>query len=239
MQRVPLACVLILSAAVILAPIARAEEPKKWSVDASLYFLGAGMDGEVGIAGASADLDVDFSDVLENLEFGAMAFARVGRDRWAFTTEVVFMGLAASKDAISADFDQWLVEPRLSYRASPYLDPFVGVRYNNLSGEIRGSFGRSPSGTQDWLDPILGADFHIPATRELSFVLHGDIGGFGAGSDLTWQLFPYAHWRFAQRASLQAGYRLFDTDYETGSGSSEFRYDVLTHGPQLGVTFHF
>ena len=39
--------------------------------------------------------------------------------------------------------------------------------------------------------------------------------------------------------SLQAGYRWVYVDYETGSGTSRFRYDVLTQGPQLGFTLHF
>jgi hypothetical protein len=28
-------------------------------------------------------------------------------------------------------------------------------------------------------------------------------------------------------------------DYESGSGSTLFRYDVLTAGPQIGVAFRF
>jgi len=35
------------------------------------------------------------------------------------------------------------------------------------------------------------------------------------------------------------GYRWFDNDDESGTGSSEFVYDVLTEGPQLGLAFHF
>jgi hypothetical protein len=38
---------------------------------------------------------------------------------------------------------------------------------------------------------------------------------------------------------LRWGYRRVYTDYETGSGPSQFKYDVLSQGPQLGVTFHF
>jgi hypothetical protein len=28
-------------------------------------------------------------------------------------------------------------------------------------------------------------------------------------------------------------------DYETGSGTSQFTYDMLSQGPQLGFTIHF
>jgi hypothetical protein len=214
-------------------------QTRDWTIDLSLFGLAAGMDGTVGVAGVSSDLDVSFGDVLEHLEFGAMGAVRVGYDRWALSTEIVYMGLGASKNNVSADLNQWLVEPRLSYRPHPAVEPFAGVRYNSLSGDLTGPLGRTPTGGQHWADPILGAMVHLPLLKNVGFEFHGDIGGFGIGSDLTWQVFPSLSWRFTKAASLEVGYRLIDTDYETGTGISLFRYDVLTHGPQFGVTFHF
>jgi hypothetical protein len=69
--------------------------------------------------------------------------------------------------------------------------------------------------------------------------VRGDIGGFGAGSDLAWQAFPYVDWRIAKWGSLQAGYRWMGMDYESGSGATRFKYDMLIQGPQLGFTLHF
>lgn len=205
-------------------------------VDVSLYFLGASMSGDVTVGNATADLNVGFDEILDHLEFGAMGFGRVGRDRWSFTAEVIYMGLGASKNLVSSNFDQWVVEPRLGYRMSPRFEPTLGVRYNNLAGEIRGPFGRNPSGTRDWWDPVVGATGTVPLGRTLALAGHGDVGGFGIGSDLTWQIYPYLDWSFMPNASLQAGYRWLDLDYETGSGGDMFRYDVLTQGPQVGVT---
>ncbi|HEU5311015.1 MAG TPA: hypothetical protein VFV24_06145, partial [Candidatus Eisenbacteria bacterium] len=120
-----------------------------------------------------------------------------------------------------------------AYRVSPFLEPLVGVRYNSLSGEIIGPFGRLPSGDQDWWDPIVGATASLPVSRAVSLRARGDVGGFGIGSDLTWQAHPYLDWIFMQNASLQAGYRWLDVDYENDDA---FRWDVLTQGPQVGVT---
>jgi hypothetical protein len=212
-----------------------AAEPKT-QVDVSLYFLGAAMSGDVTVGNATADLDVGFDEILDHMEFGVMGFGRVTRAPWSFTAEVLYMGLGASKDLVNSNFDQWVVEPRVGYRVSPRLEPFLGVRYNNLAGEIRGPFGRRPSDTQDWWDPIVGATATMPLGRTLALAGHGDVGGFGIGSDLTWQVYPYLDWSFMPNASLQAGYRWLDVDYETGSGADTFHYNVLTQGPQLGVT---
>jgi hypothetical protein len=113
------------------------------------------------------------------------------------------------------------------------------VRYNNFSGEIRGPFGKNPTGTQDWFDPIIGANFSAPLCEKLSAAMRADIGGFGVGSDLTWQIYPHLNYQVCRNGSLQAGYRWVYNDYSSGTGRSEFAYDVLTQGPQIGFTFTF
>jgi hypothetical protein len=230
---------LTLALATLPLGLRAAENTNKWSCDVTLYGLAAGMSGDVTVRGVPADLNVGFDDIVENLEFGAMGKIRLGYDRWAFTTDVVYMGLGASKNGVSMDFDQWVVEPSLSYRVTKSIELLAGARYNNLSGQITGPFGRIPSGTQEWWDPIVGADVGLPLGKSFRFNLRGDVGGFGVGSDVAWQVFPYVGWQFAAWGSLQAGYRWVYADYETGSGASLFRYDMLTQGAQIGVTFHF
>jgi hypothetical protein len=85
--------------------------------------------------------------------------------------------------------------------------------------------------------PIVGGDVRIPFAGDLSFDLRADIGGFDVGSRLTWQVFPRVNWHCSKRGFLQAGYRWLYTDYETGNGKGLFGFDMLTQGPQVGVTF--
>jgi len=235
--------IFVLTAALLLlgtASISRLHaQTNAWSFDLTLYGVAAGMDGDVTVHGIPADLDVGFDDVLKNLEFGAMGRVRVGYDRWAISTDVIYMALGASKNGVSADIDQWMVQPQLEYHVCRSFDAYAGARYNNLHGEIRGPLGRNPTGTQAWWDPVIGARISLPIVKKLSFDLRGDVGGFGINSDLTWQVEPVLNWRFTKWGSVQAGYRLLSTDYETGSGGNKFRYDVLVHGPQLGFTLHF
>lgn len=224
----------------LLAPVQlTAEEPAKWTFENSLYMLAAGMSGEVGVKGVVTDLNVGFDDVMENLEFGAMGTVKVGYGRWALTTDVIFMALGASKGPFSGDVDQWIVEPALSYRVCRYFEPLVGFRYNNLAAEIRGPLGVTRSGTQDWFEPFVGALVTVPFTEKWSFKIRGDAGGFGAGAELTWQAFPHLNWEISRRFSAQAGYRWVSTDYHDGSGTDSFVYDVLSQGPQVGLTLKF
>jgi len=212
----------------------------KWSFDVSLYALLPDMSGDLAVKGIPAEVEFGMDDVWDNLDFFMMGKVRVGYDRWALNADVIYMNLGGSTKLRRVDLEQWMVEPTLSYRVSKYFEPFAGVRYNNLFAEISGGLlGRNPSGTQDWWDPIVGANLSLPLGKRFNFNVRGDIGGFGVGSDLAWQAYPYFDWRFAKWGSLQAGYRWLAMDYETGSGTSRFKYDIVNQGPQLGFTIHF
>ena len=123
----------------LLAPLpAGAAETNEWTFDVSIYGLADGMSGQIGIGPVTADVDVGLDDILNNLEFGFMGTARVGYGPWALTVEGLYMGVEGTKNGVTAELDQWLVEPTLSYRVNKYFEPLAGVRYNHLSGELRG-----------------------------------------------------------------------------------------------------
>jgi hypothetical protein len=227
-------------ASLLAASAAGAAETNQWRLDTSLNLFLAGLSGDVTVRGQPADLNLGFGDIAKNLKFAAAGRVTVGYDRWSLSTEFSYMGLGASKGPVRADMDQWLVEPSVGYRFCEYAEGFAGARYNNLSAQIRGPFGRFPSGTQEWWDPIIGLNLSLPLVRnKLSFDGRFDVGGFGAGSDFTWQAYPHLNWRFARWGSVQLGYRWLGTDYQTGSGASLFKYDVIAQGPQLSFTVSF
>jgi hypothetical protein len=199
-------------AAALLPSALRAGENNQWTFDASLYGLAAGMSGNVAVKGIPADVDVGFDKIWDNLKFGAMGSARVGYGRWAVSTEVIYMDLEATKGAFTAGVQQWMVQPALEYRVCREFGLYAGTRYNSLHLEINGPLGLNPSGTQDWWDPVVGGRISLPLGKKFSLNVSGDIGGFGVGSDLTWQAYPYLNWQISKLASVQAGYRLLYTD---------------------------
>ncbi len=228
-----------LVSALSLPAFAADNQPEGWKWDGTVYGLAAGMSGDITVGGTTAPLDTSFGTILDNLEFGFMGQLRASKGPWAVNTDVIYMGLGASKGGFSADIDQWCIEPTVGYRVNPSFEWLGGLRYNSLSGEIRGPGGRAPTGSQDWIDPIVGFNYNLPTNSAWSFHLRADIGGFGVGSDLTWQAYPSASWRFSETGVFQMGYRWVYNDYESGSGAKYFRYDVTSQGPQVGVTFRF
>jgi hypothetical protein len=90
-----------------------------------------------------------------------------------------------------------------------------------------------------WVDPIVGLNLRTPPGRAVLLKVYSEIGGFGAGSDFTWQVFPTIGFKLASSVSLEFGYRWLDLDYKKGQGNERFAYNVLTQGPVGGFAFRF
>ena len=243
MKTIPIKMLLTAAlAGALLVSAAAAEETNHWHFDTSLNLFLAGLSGDVMVKGQPAKVDASFGTIFDHLEAAVAGRVTAGYDRWFLSTEFSYMKLNASVPAASIDMKQWLVEPSFGYKFCEYFEGFAGVRYNNINGSVNftGPLGLVRGGTQDWWDPIVGANLSLPLVgHKLTFDGHFDVGGFGAGSDFTWQAYPHLNWRFTKWGSAQVGYRWLGTDYETGSGASQFRYDVVVQGPQVGFTFHF
>ncbi len=90
-----------------------------------------------------------------------------------------------------------------------------------------------------WIDLIIGGRLIADLTEKLTFTLHGDIGGFGVSSDLTWNVSGFLGYQFTPLLSAWIGYRALGVDYETGSGKNQFKYEMTVSGPiiDLGLVF--
>ena len=72
-------------------------------------------------------------------------------------------------------------------------------------------------------------------TDRIYFTARGDVGGFGAGADFTWQATAALGMQLNDRMFAEAGYRILGVDYRNDG----LIYDVRTHGAEinLGITF--
>lgn len=64
--------------------------------------------------------------------------------------------------------------------------------------------------------------------------VYTEIGGFGVGSTFEGQVFPMLGVNLSKSASLEFGWRRLDTNYDTGDGTTYFKYDVRSQGPVGG-----
>lgn len=236
----------LLCAAMLAAAPLHAEG---WTHELAPYVWGAGMDGTTGVRGVSADVDASFGDVLDNLEMGFMGMYRGTRDRFSITVDGVYMGLGATGRGpagfvkADVDMDQAALEVDLGYELIENFTVFAGLRYNDLSVDVKatGPLDESISadGSESWVDPVVGALYAIPFSDTWSASIRGDIGGFGVGSDFAWQAIAALRWQSSPGFGVLAAYRYMAMDYENGKGSDAFKYDMAMSGPALGVVFTF
>lgn len=231
-------------------PTATPTAPPKdgWQHTVAIYLLGAGMSGKTAFGPVGADVDVSFSEILDNLEIGGMAAYRGTNGKWSVMVNSIFMGLGATKDlrfggAADVDLDQAMFEVDAGWRYAKHFELYFGLRATSIDMniEVRPAIGadQTAEDKHSWVDPLVGIRCEVPMGSKWTFVGRGDVGGFGVGSDFAWQAMTHFDWRISKRFGVAFGYVALDMDYEDGKGSDFFRYDILTTGPFAAATFSF
>jgi hypothetical protein len=236
-----------------------------WTFEVAPYLWLPALDGDISVHGRTAEVDASIGEfvetLFENFQFVTIGRMEARRGPFVFTLDLLYLSLE-DEDTTSVglqtevDFSQLIVEFGAGYqlfdwqlgrRRWPRLSAeiLVGGRYVNLDTELEitntGPLGSRVNIDQsaDWLEPFVGGRLRFAVSRPLAFVVRGDAGGFGVGSDLTWDLVATIQYQTSPKITLAAGYRLLDIDYDHGSGTDKFVYDVLTHGPIFSVAFRF
>ncbi len=236
-----------IAALLLFGPYAVAQpSPGEWQFTIAPYLVAAGMNGSIAVAGSEAEVDVPFSTILDNLELGGMLHFDMMNERWVISSDLIFMNLEDDQDVANGTatttMDETLFELAGGYRVSPAVILLAGARWVDLGTGISFSAPNAEGGgdaSKSWVDPFVGVHVTAPLATRWRLGVHGDIGGFGVGSDLAWHAYADIGFQASDLVSILLGYRAIDMDYEEGEGPDRFTYDVLTAGPQLGVAFRF
>jgi len=220
---------------------------KKWEFATIGYIWFAGAWGKTDVIGpvAPVDLSLPFGKVLKGFKFAFMGAAEAKHDRLIFLGDLTFIHLGSDKgigirdpDFLSAELDSRTAEITLvgGYRVvdddAVKLDLLAGGRMNwfDTSMQLDGP-NRSASGSvkQTWFDPLLAARVQGPLGGKWSFSAYGDIGGFGIGSDITWQAVATVNYQINHKMAVGAGWRHYKVNYDHG----DFLYNVYQTGPLI------
>lgn len=246
---------LLIPSALLALAAAAGAEAGDWKHTLVPYVWASGMDGKTAIGPVEADVDINFGDILDNLDWGGMLSYRGERsDGLVIMGDVVYMDLEADKTKSEgpisiygkAEVKQLALEGDIGWRVAPQLIAYGGFRYNDLDSDltvVRTGPGpgetRTPGLQESWVDPIVGAIGEFQISDNWSAALRGDMGGFGWGSDFAWQAMGTVRWQATPSLHVVGGYRYIHMDYDNGSGLNYFRYDMAISGPVLGVAFTF
>jgi len=163
----------------------------------------------------------------------------------------------AAGGTVKADIRQGIIDAMIGYRFASLpmgtgpdqrveVGVAAGARYNYIRQKIQVSPGLPPPFTANlgedkhWVSPVIGASANFVFNDRWNLMVRGDMSGFGvSGEDLSWSLNGIAGYRFTEKATLRFGYRVYDIEYSSGTGSNEFSYDVTQHGPFMGLSYRW
>jgi hypothetical protein len=236
--------------AVLLAPAAA--RGQAWEFELTPYLWMAGIDGDLSVRNSpDVSVSADFIDVVKELDIGALVTFDARKAPWVFLLDAVYLKTSKDGDTPGPLFSRTdvtsrtaIIEPAVGYQVfagdGAVLDVYAGARIWVAETELKlttavGFQTRTFSRTKAWADPLVGARLRAALWEKLSVAVLGDVGGFGAASDFTWQAYVGFIYQFTDRWSAKLGYRAIGVDYE----SDGFRLDIIEHGPLIGVGFRF
>lgn len=241
------------------AAVAAAQAPN-WTLQITPYMWAAGLEGSVSPFRRAPTIGVDksFGDVLDDLNFGGFVNIWGRYERFVFSGDVMYVDTTESHatgplppvgpvppGAVvsgSVDTRQFTATLQAGHRvvdaAGFTLDALAGARIWYVSNDVTVSapgLARTYGESFNWVDPVIGARAFLGLTERMSLQAQADIGGFGAGADLTWSVLATANYVVSDRMSVSAGYKALDVDYADDGRV----FDTQLSGPVLGATWRF
>ena len=244
---------LILVVASAFAAPARAQGPStdEWNVDfVPLYFWAASLNGDLGAGPATVPIDLGFDQAADNLG-GAFSFhLEASRGRWGALVDLNFIRLETDADFTVAgrpvtgnlELDNIMFEAGASYLAHEpaQLAVIGGLRTYTLSPKI--GFTTAVGGATPVDESItspnafVGVLLRPKLSGRWTLITRADIGGGDA--NVTWSAEAGLGVRVKPWIGLAFGYKGLGIDVEYDDKVVR-RYDVVHHGPFVGMDFHW
>jgi hypothetical protein len=230
--------------------IAQDAAPKKWHYQGDLYMMFPNMKGETTVANLpEVAVDADEADILGNLKFGAMFYLETTNDDWAISSDFIYMKLNQGLETTNLIKNGSITMEQLAWQVdglkhlTPWLELGLGGRLVSLSTGIdaTGVLNEvlSGSASKTWYDPVIVMRTQGAIKGKWLLQFRGDVGGFGVGSDFSWQIQANAGYRFSELFQTTIGYRYIGIDYDKGEGAERFLYNIDTYGWVVRFGFNF
>jgi opacity protein-like surface antigen len=241
---------------------AAAEETARkdgWQFGANLYLWGASVGGKTA---SGDDIDVSFSDLLDDLEFGFMGGVGARNGRWSLMTDAMYMKLKQENNGqvtafvgprgneIKIDVDAtvklrvWVVTAAVGYSIVDTdrvrLDVIAGARYlwvkPGLDLDISGPLqprDKNISDSADILDGIVGIKGNVNLDKKWYVPYYADIGT--GDSAFTWQGLAGVGYKISKVVDVVAAYRYLYWKFEDNKVLDKLDFS----GPLVGMIFRF
>src|SRR6056297_3655461 len=240
----PLAAAVV-AVAITMAPAA--SQAQDWTGQVTLYGWGAGVGGDfTPFTGApTLSFDKSLSEVLEYLDAAVFVTGLARRGDFVLFGDLTYSSSSRSgvvPPGIPASGEVTLrslslaAGQRFDAGGGATVDLLGGFRAWSVDGLVSAPVaGVSVAPEQNFVDPIVALRVNAPIADNWSVIGVFDVGGFGVGSEMTWQAAVTANYRATENLFLSVGYRHLYLDYADGGTV----FEGAMSGPVIGATWRF
>lgn len=251
--RTPKNNLLGLAFAAATAGSASAQEfsPEPWEFDIAVYLWGASIGGETT---SGETVDIGFDDLIENLQFGGMAFLSAQRGNWGAFADLIYLDVQSNQNLLVPNSAGGLTGLSTGIGLNGFISTFggsyqfleansttltatAGARYLWLNADLNLSRGFGFGGIDvtgsgaNW-DAVLGLRGRTEINDRWYLTYYGDVGA--GDSKFTGQALLSANYRF-ERFDVAFGYRYLYWNFD-----DYLAFDTLNlSGPFAGLRFTF
>lgn len=226
-------------------------EVGEWRFRLTPYAWAAGVSGDFAQFGLPlVEVNNSFSEVLENLDVGAMAAFEAWRGRHGIFADLMHVRLsgsgairglfpvavpvgasASSTTGMLAGQFRWLEGE------AGYLDVMGGLRHWSLKTQLSAGapVNVAVSESVRWQDPVIGVKGLRWISENTYLTGWAMVGGFAGGADTVLDLMAGVGYQINDNTALILAYRHLTVDYEEGA----FLYDSTQAGFGLGLDYRF
>jgi hypothetical protein len=225
------------------------QESDKWDWRIAPYLWGINMEGDTSLGPVHQEVDVSFSDILDNLELAGQVYAEFGKGNHSLHFDYTYLRLRPEPTILQSPpfmpgaelatkMTINMFEPAYNYRWKGPDGPalVLGARLTDMQVRMNPGNLSAISSGPDWWDYFIGIKTHNAISENWDFDFYGTVGT--GGSDLPWTLAATFGRRYSNENRLLLGFRLWGVDYSQGSGLRSVALDLSYYGFVLGYEFN-
>jgi hypothetical protein len=218
-----------------------------WHFTVSPYLWLPGVHGNIADPnGGQIPFSASAGDLLSHFRIGLMGVAEPRYKRIVMPLDIFWIRLGDNRalpntpgqGVANLHATEFFLSQKVGYRVIDSerlkIDALAGFRFWHFGESV--SFTTNTlnfTGSQNWVDPLVGGRITGILTPKVELTVGGDVGGWGVGSQIDYQVFGLLGYRIKPALALQAGYRYLYFDYRRASG---VYLDNTTNGVIFGVS---
>ena len=228
------------------------ESDDGWQYSAAVYLWAADVGGRTT---TGSSVEINFSDILDNLEGAFLGAFEARKGKWSFLTDSLYLDVAATSDVpigpgpiltgnVSLDLTTKLFHLAGGYNllteGQSRLDFLVGVRHLDLDTDLVLAIdvlgqpqSTVVSASDNTVDLIVGVKGNITLGERWFLPYYFDVGG--GDSDRTWQATAGVGFRAARWVDVVFVYRHLEWSFD----STQLVDSLEFSGPTVGGIFRF